>query len=338
MAKWERAVLLVDVSNLVARYTHVHKRLTSPSGKFTGGVYGAVEGIRGVLTREMNGDACGIILCHDNGTPAFRKKLCPEYKENRKDNRKRNKSSQDFHEKLIDQLNALPEVSRSLGIFDARAIGFEADDIAAFLVRYVLKKHRILLFSGDRDWSQLTDGKRVGHFIPNYGVVERVPKTFLLARALKGDSADNIKGVPGIGEKSATRLLINHPFRKPDDFIAALSEDDRIEKKVLDNQDKLRAAYKAMNLRLSAKKIAKRIEKVVRITRNEPNAKEFKRVCKRLGMNSYLALITSAMQPFVRSWETAEEKLLWKKICSQLPPTCTSTTSESTPKRTRRRG
>jgi 5'-3' exonuclease len=104
-----------------------------------------------------------------------------------------------------------------LGVRQIAALNLEADDIAGMLVRKKTPEQRVLLISGDKDWVQLI-GPGVGWFDPirdmsitpatlfeRLGV--KTPRAWLECKALMGDTADNIPGVGGIGEKGAKELL-----------------------------------------------------------------------------------------------------------------------------------
>ena len=129
-------------------------------------------------------------------------------------------------EELRQQVPVIKEVLQAMGVVIVEQEGYEADDILGTLALRCEKEGLLVsLVSGDRDLLQLASEhikiripktKRTGTEIEDYyaaDVKEKyqvTPKEFIDVKALMGDTADNIPGVPGIGEKTATALIVSY--------------------------------------------------------------------------------------------------------------------------------
>jgi DNA polymerase I len=206
----EKRFLLIDATGLIFRAYYSVTPLTSPAGEPVNAVFGLMRMLL-KLYRELPASASAIVF--DAGAKTFRNELYSAYKANR---------------------SAPPDDLRSqfsLAIDTARDTlapvlvepGFEADDIIATLAERSLHSgHEVAVLSSDRDLLQLLrpgltvltpqrdGGFKVNSeqsFLDDYGfTIDR----FLDYKALMGDPSDNIPGVPGIGEKTAAKLVTTH--------------------------------------------------------------------------------------------------------------------------------
>lgn len=196
---------LVDAHAFLHRSFHAMPSLTTPSGEEVGALYGFVKLLAGII-RNIQPEFVGV--CFDSkGGSTLRREMYPEYKANRPP----------IDPALLKQLVVAREASTALGLNAIFADGWEADDIMATLARRANAQGiRTVIVSGDKDVCQLIspsilawdgsspDLRDEQYVIRRYGIP---PALFADYLALLGDSSDNVPGVVGIGEKSATRIL-----------------------------------------------------------------------------------------------------------------------------------
>ncbi len=224
------SILLIDGMYLVFSSFYSHHAMRTIKGEPTGAVFGFVSRVES-LVQELRPDR--LVVAFDSKEKNFRRDLYPEYKAKR----------QLPPEELIQQLPAIREYLTCRGIHFLEKPGLEADDIIALLSRrFAAAGSEVLIFSADKDLFQLV-GERVFIFHPKlkrkldraavkefFGVYPEQIADYL---ALAGDASDNIPGIPGIGDKTATKLI--EKFGS----LAAIRKDlDQVEGKF---QEKIRA-------------------------------------------------------------------------------------------------
>jgi DNA polymerase-1 len=228
-------LVLLDSHALIHRAYHaIQTNLTSPSGEPTNATYGFTSTVLKVLSDEKPEY---IAAAFDVGK-SFRDALYAEYKATRPE----------LGDDLLTQLQRSRQVVETLGIPAFGLEGYEADDLLGTLARQASERGiETLIVTGDTDTLQLIGPHvRVLMFSPQSGggfvvydeaaVKQRYqlePRQLIDFKALKGDVSDNIPGVPGIGEKTATKLV--QTYGSVEDIYAHLEE---IEKRW---QEKLRA-------------------------------------------------------------------------------------------------
>lgn len=199
-------VLLLDAYNLIHR---------ARSG-FTSGdypiVYNFFRGLR-PLVEKFNPDKVYFVL---EGYPDFRKKLDANYKSNRK--------SQDrkFHEQKA-QIIAM--VKSCFPITTVKHPELECDDVIATLTKiHCQKGDECTIISSDSDFYQLLNAFEncVIYNPVKKKVIEKPPYDYVTWKALRGDATDNIPGIPGCGDKTATRLVT-----EPEKLIEYLKKGNR---------------------------------------------------------------------------------------------------------------
>ena len=217
-----KLLCLIDTSALVHRAFHAIRPLTTASGQPTNALFGLTQMLMKVLNDFQPTHVAAAL---DLKGKTWRHELFPAYKAQRS-------------EPDPDLVAQFPLVPRLLEAFSLPAIGvpgYEADDIIATLTKLGLKAgFKVLIISGDKDLMSLV-GERVVMFdtMKNKrydldAVRERHGVTgerLLDLLALAGDSADNIPGVPGIGPKSALKLLAD--FGDLDNIISKSAEIER---------------------------------------------------------------------------------------------------------------
>lgn len=225
----KKRIVLLDSHAIIHRAYHAlfAAELTGPSGMPTGALYGLVAMLLKIIT-DLKPDY--IAACFDLPGPTVRHEVYADYKGTRA--------------KLDDALSQ--QINESRKVFEAFSIplyeraGFEADDLLG-TIAYELKSEKeidVVIASGDMDTLQLVDDERVRVYTLKKGindtilydekaVIERfgfLPALIPDWKGLRGDPSDNIKGVKGIGEKTATDLITN--FGTIEKIYAALKKGD----------------------------------------------------------------------------------------------------------------
>ncbi|HEY6007769.1 MAG TPA: DNA polymerase I [Geobacteraceae bacterium] len=201
----ERPMLyLIDGSSYIYRAYYAIRHLSSPKGFPTNALYGFTQMLLKVL-KERRPDHVAVVF--DAGRVTFRTEIYPEYKANRAA----------MPEDLVPQIAPIKEMVRAFNIPALELPGFEADDIIATIARDCEKRGMaVVVVTGDKDLMQVVSPsvtlldtmKEKTSGIPE--VQERFgvePDRVIDILGLAGDTSDNIPGVPGIGEKTAIRLI-----------------------------------------------------------------------------------------------------------------------------------
>ncbi len=228
-----KKLLLVDANSVIHRSFHALPPFTAPDGSPTGAIYG-VASILLKLWREDRPDYAAALF--DRPEPTFRDKKYAAYKAQRP-------PAPDI---LIAQLIEMHNLFRAFGVATFEKAGFEADDLIATLATKFKdeKDLRVVILTGDRDTLQLVEGDKVVVQTFNKGVSDTTiydektvmekyglpPRAIIDYKALAGDASDNIKGVPGVGPKTATELL--KKFGSIENIYKNLGSDPKLEKKL----------------------------------------------------------------------------------------------------------
>lgn len=206
-------ILLIDGHSILNRAFYGLPDLTNSEGLHTGAVYGFLNILFKVLGEEKPEY---LAVAFDRSEPTFRHAKYPEYKGTRKP----------MPQELKEQIPLLKEMLEKMGIATVSLAGFEADDILGTLAKNGEEKGLdVIILSGDRDLLQLATKKtmiRLPRTAKGQTVIEdykedQVQERYLVSpaqiielKALMGDPADNIPGIPGVGEKTAIRLLVEY--------------------------------------------------------------------------------------------------------------------------------
>ena len=206
-------IMLIDGNSIVNRAFYGVPLLTNGEGRYTNGVYGFLNILFKLLDEEQPDY---LAVAFDLHAPTFRHRTFDGYKGTRKG----------MPEGLREQMPLLKEVLQAMHIPIFEQEGFEADDILGTLSALAEKNGIVpVVVSGDRDLLQLA-GETLKVRIPKtkggrtetedyyaadvqakYGVT---PAEFIDMKALMGDASDNIPGVPGIGEKTAAKIITQY--------------------------------------------------------------------------------------------------------------------------------
>ena len=205
----ERPILfLIDGNNQMYRAYHAIRGLTGPDGRSTNAIYGFVTMLRKLITDH---EPTYVAAAFDLAGPTFRSALQADYKANRTP----------MPADLVEQVPLVHEACEALGVRILTHTDYEADDVIATLAtRAVEHGFDAAIVTGDKDFFQMVDGhvrvynpRDEGMWFDAQGVQEKFgvrPDQVVDVLALMGDAIDNVKGVPGIGEKGARDLIAQH--------------------------------------------------------------------------------------------------------------------------------
>ncbi len=222
-----KRIVLLDTHAIIHRAYHALPEFTGPTGAPTGALYGLVAMLLKIIT-DLKPDY--IAACYDLAAPTIRHEAYADYKGTRAKT----------DDALALQLRESRKVFEAFSIPMYEREGFEADDLLG-TIAHELKEEKgvdVIIASGDMDTLQLVDDERVRVYTLKKGindtilydekaVVERFnfsPALIPDWKGLRGDPSDNIKGVPGIGEKTATELITG--FGSIEKIYAALKKGD----------------------------------------------------------------------------------------------------------------
>ncbi len=204
-----RTVAVIDGNSLIHRAFHaLPESMTAPDGRPTNAAFGFLSMLI-KLVQDLRPD--GVVVAFDRGKPAFRVEALAQYKVHRPPTA----------EALKSQFPMVKELLEALAVPIVEVDGWEGDDILGTLAKHGEDAGmQVLLVTGDRDAFQLvTDSVKVvttrkgvtdivvygpAEVLERYGVTPAQVPDYL---GLKGDTSDNIPGVPGVGEKTASKLL-----------------------------------------------------------------------------------------------------------------------------------
>ena len=234
-------LLVIDGNSIINRAFYGIKLLTTKDGQYTNAVYGFINILNKLLDTE-NPDS--VAVAFDLKAPTFRHKMYTEYKAGRKG----------MPEELHSQMPIMKQWLNLAGYTYIECEGFEADDILGTLARHCEETgNECVISTGDRDSLQLVSDKtrvllaatRMGKTeIINYdkaALFEKyglAPQEMIELKALMGDSSDNIPGVAGVGEKTATDLITRyHSIDYIYENIDSLEIKEGVRKKLIDGKE-----------------------------------------------------------------------------------------------------
>jgi DNA polymerase-1 len=203
-------ILALDGNSLAYRaFFALPDEMATASGQTTNAVYGFTTMLLS-LVKEHRPD--GIVVAFDRPEPTFRHEAIPEYKAQR----------EGAPETLRQQMGVIRELLDVLGVVRIEMPGFEGDDIIATVARRAADAGSdVIVVTGDRDCYQLVEDPRVRVLynmrgVSDYALYDEAgilaktgvtPAQYPQYAALRGDPSDNLAGVPGVGEKTAAKLI-----------------------------------------------------------------------------------------------------------------------------------
>lgn len=236
----KKTAVLIDANALLHRAWHALPPLTAPDGSLVNAAYGFTSVLLKILQAEHPDY---LAVCWDTAAPTFRHEAEPEYKAQREE------QPQEFY----DQIVLVKRIVEALGGTNLELDGFEADDLLGTLAtKLAAEGVEVSVMTSDRDVWQII-GPRIRIVSFKKGVSETLvydekmlkeltglePAQVVDYKALRGDASDNLKGVPGIGEKTATELIkefgdLKGIFKAAHDPKSKLT--DSVRRKLLDGE------------------------------------------------------------------------------------------------------
>jgi len=226
--KKNKKLVLLDAYAIIHRAYHALPDFSSQQGEPTGALYGVSAMLLKIL-KDLKPDY--LAACYDLPKPTYRHELYSEYKLGRLKP----------DEALIRQINRSRDLFYAFNIPIYEYPGFEADDILGTIVEKLKKEDvDIIIASGDMDALQLVKGEKVRVYTLKKGINDTIlydeksvvsrfgfrPKNLVDYKGLRGDPSDNIVGIKGIGEKTATFLIQN--FSEIENIYQQLEEDETV--------------------------------------------------------------------------------------------------------------
>ena len=199
--------ILVDGSYYLFRTYHALPPMTTTQGLHTNAVRGTLNALLKLMRRYH---PTHMAVAFDTKSPTFRHQLSADYKAGRPP----------MDKELSQQISYIHRLVTALGLPLLRIEGAEADDIIGTLAqRAVAEGHHVVISTGDKDMAQLVndcvilEDSFTGKITDRAGVIDKfgiAPEQMIDYLTLMGDSSDGIKGVPGIGKKTAETLLTKY--------------------------------------------------------------------------------------------------------------------------------
>ncbi len=235
-----KKLLLIDASNLLFRSyyatAYTGNLMQTKDGLYTNGIFGFAH----AMTTLLNDGYTHVLVALDPKGKTHRHESYAEYKGTR----------QETPQELIMQFPLMQEYLDALGVYYYQKERYEADDIIGFAVEHFKESFdAITIYSNDHDLMQLLDHhvnqmvsrkglKEVEMFTPDY-LKEKMgvtPTQITDYKSLVGDSSDNIPGVPGVGPKTAVKLL--EQYQSLEDLLAHTDElKGKLKERIEDNKD-----------------------------------------------------------------------------------------------------
>ncbi|ELV8804763.1 DNA polymerase I [Vibrio vulnificus] len=283
----ENPLILIDGSSYLYRAFHAYPGTMSNGDIPTNAVYGVVNMLRSMM-RQFASDRIAVVF--DAKGKTFRDDMYPEYKANRPP----------MPDDLRCQIEPLHQVIKAMGLPLIVIEGVEADDVIGTLAYQASQQGMpVLISTGDKDMAQLVDDNitlintMTNVVMDREGVIEKFgipPELIIDYLALMGDKVDNIPGVPGVGDKTATALLqgiggLSKLYDHLDD-IAALGfrGSKTMAQKLVDNKDNALLSYQLATIKLD---VALQ-ETPESLLKTEPNKDELIKLYDQLAFKSWL--------------------------------------------------
>ena len=248
-------LVLIDGHSILNRAFFGIPDLTNSEGLHTNAVYGFLNILFKVLDEEQ---PQYLTVAFDVSAPTFRHEMYAEYKGTRRP----------MAPELREQVPLMKEMLQAMGVTIVEKAGYEADDLLGTIAkRAEAQGLEVSVVSGDRDLLQLATEhikiripktKRTGTEVEDYyaaQVMEKyqvTPAEFIDVKALMGDSSDNVPGVPGIGEKTAVKIIsqygsIENAFAHIDDMSKS-----KVRESFRENYEKAQFSKKLVTIEIHA--------------------------------------------------------------------------------------
>ncbi|HEY0964583.1 MAG TPA: DNA polymerase [Candidatus Paceibacterota bacterium] len=223
----EETLVILDAHAILHRAYHALPDFSSPTGEPTGALYGVTTMLLKII-EDFSPDY--MVACYDLPEPTYRHTAFEGYKAKR----------QKTDDALVAQIDRSRDIFEAFGITIFERPGFEADDMLGSIA-FLMKKEkdvRVIIASGDMDTLQCVDNKRVQVYTLKKGIKDTIlydeamvkerfgfsPLSVPDYKGLRGDTSDNIPGIVGIGDKTATTLISK--FGTIEKMYKALAKDE----------------------------------------------------------------------------------------------------------------
>jgi DNA polymerase-1 len=240
----KKTLYLIDGANYVFRAYYAIRSLSTSKGQPTNALYGFTNMLLKLLKEE---EPDYVAVCFDTREPTFRDEMYGEYKANRKEP----------PDDLVQQFPYVQPIVEALSLPVISKPGFEADDLIGTLARrFASSDLEVVIVSGDKDLMQLVGDNvtildemkdlRVGEdeVRDRFGVG---PERVVDVLALAGDPSDNVPGVPGVGQKTASKLVAE--FGPVEEILRRVDEiGGSAGKKISENVDSLKLSKRLVTL------------------------------------------------------------------------------------------
>ena len=245
-----KPLLLIDGNSLTYRaFFALPTDMATASGQVTNAVFGFTSMLINLLRDH---DPAGVAIAFDLPKPTFRHERNPEYKAGRE-------AAPDI---LRQQMGLVREVVDALAFPVVELEGFEADDVLATIATWGRDaKQDVIIVTGDRDSYQLVEDPHIKVLynkrgVSDYalydeaGIFERTgvkPSDYVQYASMRGDKSDNLPGVPGVGEKTAAKLI--NTYGGIDGIYKALDEQTpKLKENLAANEENVRLNLELMDL------------------------------------------------------------------------------------------
>ncbi|MFM9172740.1 MAG: 5'-3' exonuclease H3TH domain-containing protein, partial [Acidimicrobiaceae bacterium] len=268
--------------------------MVTANGQVTNAIYGFTSMLL-TLMRDHKPD--GVVVVFDRKEPTFRHEAAPEYKAQRE-------TQPDI---LYQQLDLIREMLKKMGIEVIDAAGFEGDDLIATIADRAQKAgDDLIIVTGDRDNYQLVADPHIRVLynkrgVSDYalydeaGIFERTgvtPKQYAEYAALRGDPSDNLDGVPGVGEKTAAKLIAKYKTIEAI-FDNAEEQTPKLKQALLESRERVLRNAKLMVLRRDAP-----LKIDIHSLAPKPNIKDVKEIFAVFEFKTMFSRFTEALKHF----------------------------------------
>lgn len=313
----KKRVFLIDGSALAYRsyFAFIRNPLINSKGENTSAVFGFTNSILKIL-RDEKPDYIGVVF--DTKAPTFRHEIFKDYKSTRSK----------MPEEMSEQLPRITQVAEVMNLPILEVEGFEADDLMGTLAKKAKEKGlEVILVTGDKDFLQLVNEdvkvlnpKRGGEepeLLNRKGVEEKLgvpPEKVIELLALMGDTSDNVPGIPGIGEKTALKLI-----KEFGSLENVLKNSDRVERKNVQKGLQEHADLARLSKRLVTidTNVPFKLD-LTRLKRKEFDLPRLKELFKELEFTKFLQEISSLEKKEKVSYNIVKSEGELKSLVSEL--------------------
>lgn len=288
----KKKFVILDGSSLLYRAFYAVPLLTAPTGEYTNAVYGFANMLTKLL-QEIKPDK--LVIAFDKGKKTFRNEMYAEYKGTRKPT----------PAELLSQIPLLHTMAEAWGISLVELAGYEADDIIGTLsTKAAARGYDAYVVTGDRDALQLVrPNLRV--LLTKKGITELAdydeakfqeeygfpPLKLIDLKGLMGDASDNIPGIPGVGQKTAAKLLLAYGSVEE-----VLAHADEVSGKKLQEKIKTNSEQAVLSKKLATIDCQAPVDFAEEEYSLTPDIKKLQAFCQRYGLKTVLKNIEKIYQ------------------------------------------